>query len=731
MAPRSFVLAWLVTIVVVTLAACGRSATLDLDTPNAVADAGTSDAAIALALTPVDFGSVACGTALEQTATLTNPGTSARRFTVSATPSELFELVGPESGEVSGVGAASIRVRARAGATAPGVAARGVLRVTPLDGARVVEVPLTFVPEGAWLVLPSAVDFGTAPFASPTRKLPLRIENRGTAPVSLALQVEGRGFAAPESMTVAPGGADAQPIAFQPEGSEALTGTLTLTTDDPVCGTLAPISLRGEATGGALGASPGALDFGDTDCGAHADEQPVRFTNYGTTPVTAVVELERGALSPYVLVHFTNGVIGPGETVQTIVRANTVPPSFASLADTVLVRFGAEALRVPIGQRPRGHAIQLAPTLDLGRVAFANPAVTKVLDVYNAGNVATTVTLTATPVSDVGLGAPVTVLPGATAKVAVSATPTRFMPLEIAVAASATGAACAAPTTSKVTMTPYARASWVRGGDPFLFAGLEEVNRVAEFVYGGPGTEWVLGESIVGRSPVPATGAFGYCLSGPDAGVTCGAVSRAVLPYSALQGASLVGGAASEYYYGLVGTDLWVQSESGARVFATNVAKFAIDTNYSAPGAGCALRTNGTVGCWGPLAKNLNVGLGSATSLVDIPGPTDGTNIAVSLYRVCITRPTDKIRCLTPSGPFEVTIPNVAEFASFSGRICARQTSGAVKCFVDSSAIVDIPGLVAKELARDRLPAALTTDGRVVRWYGTNPPVLQYVPGLD
>ena len=136
MAPRSFVLAWLVTIVVVTLAACGRSATLDLDTPNAVADAGTSDAAIALALTPVDFGSVACGTALEQTATLTNPGTSARRFTVSATPSDLFELDVPDPGEVSGVGAASIRLRARAVAPAPGVAARGVPRVPPLAVAR-------------------------------------------------------------------------------------------------------------------------------------------------------------------------------------------------------------------------------------------------------------------------------------------------------------------------------------------------------------------------------------------------------------------------------------------------------------------------------------------------------------------------------------------------------------------------------------------------------------------
>lgn len=173
----------------------------------------------------------------------------------------------------------------------------------------------------------TVLSFGTVP-AGMSKSRTLLISNSGNAVLTIAGAAIGGtdsaafSIATPQSLTIAPGGADSLTIDFTPPAIGAMEARLSIFTDDPNCLT-ARVRLEGtgSAPAPAILVAPTALQFGTVRIGSDA-AATVRVSNAGSAALTILRQSIGGADS--------------ADFVLTRTCASSLPPG---AADSIVVRF--------------------------------------------------------------------------------------------------------------------------------------------------------------------------------------------------------------------------------------------------------------------------------------------------------------------------------------------------------------------------------------------------------
>ncbi len=159
----------------------------------------------------------------------------------------------------------------------------------------------------------------------------------------------------------------------------------------------------------------------------------------------------------------------------------------------------------------------------------------------------------------------------------------------------------------------------------------------------------------------------------------------------------------------------------------------------------CAIRSNGTVGCfgfndWGQLGDGTRTNSAAATT---VPGITDAVSVTTGYNFSCALRSTGRVSCwgdnyyheLLPGGagfyttPVDVGLATVAAISAGYEHLCFLFGNGAVRCrgnnsrgelgngLLGVSTDTNVAGLTAKRIAAsDQTTCAIRTTGAVVCW---------------
>jgi hypothetical protein len=247
-------------------------------------------AAFQVSPTSVNFGKVGVGKQTTQTVAVTNTGSLSVSITQATSSNPAFSLTGVTLPMTVATGQSGNFTVAVTPSTAGTLS--GTLTVQGSDGATpaVVNLSATAVAPAPQISLSSSsVQFGTVGVGS-TSNLSLTISNTGSADLTISVvslvgaQFGVSGIATPK--TIPAGQSATVGLSFQPTSAAAATGTLSITSNDPVNPTLT-VSLAGtgsSATFGQLQANPASLSFGSVGTGGNATQQ-VALSNTGTAPV--------------------------------------------------------------------------------------------------------------------------------------------------------------------------------------------------------------------------------------------------------------------------------------------------------------------------------------------------------------------------------------------------------------------------------------------------------------
>ena len=247
-------------------------------------------AAFLVSPTSVNFGKVGVGKQTTQTVAVTNTGTMPVSITQATSSNPAFSLTGVTLPMTVATGQSGNFTVAVTPSTAGTLS--GTLTVQGSDGATpaVVNLSATAVAAAPQISLSSSsVQFGTVGVGS-TSNLSLTISNSGSADLTVSvISLTGSGFSVSgitTPKTIPAGQSAAVGLSFLPTTAGAASGTLSITSNDPVNPTLT-VSLAGtgsSATFGQLQANPASLGFGNVNTGGNGTQQ-VTLTNTGTAPV--------------------------------------------------------------------------------------------------------------------------------------------------------------------------------------------------------------------------------------------------------------------------------------------------------------------------------------------------------------------------------------------------------------------------------------------------------------
>ncbi len=224
-------------------------------------------------------------------------------------------------------------------------------------------------------------------------------------------------------ITLATGETTSFTVVFQPIAPGAVSGTLSLDSDDPNGATVVALTGSGNAAA-ALTPSPSSVAFGTVQVGQSSGPQVVTLTNTGTTALTITsasaplpfsvnapslpITLLAGA-STTIDVAFDPTAPGPASDVLSLVSNDATSPTLVPLSGT-----GVDA------------ALSIAPSpLAFGNQRVGIPSAPQNLRATNTGIGPVTITATAIsgPFSRSGPALPVTLAAGAFADFAVSFSP--------------------------------------------------------------------------------------------------------------------------------------------------------------------------------------------------------------------------------------------------------------------------------------------------------------------
>jgi hypothetical protein len=301
---------------------------------------------VSLSTQSLDFQSVPCGTrGAAQTVRLQNTGNAALRWTGALGRADSPFSVDVAAGALGAGESVTITVTPEpipaVSATTAGFYDDALVITTDVPLAPAFTVKLLETARGAVLELdPPALTVPPTPLGSAS-VAPFTLRNRGNAPATVTLSPAPSTFAVtPASATVppAPGGAPgtrAGELTYTPGpdvGPES--GTVGISTADPVCAPLPALLVTATALGGVLRASPApgsTIDLGLVDCGTAGVATRVVVTNDGNALFTVTPSL--GAVSPprYSVTPGGASPVAPGKSLTFTVTPQviTVPASVA------------------------------------------------------------------------------------------------------------------------------------------------------------------------------------------------------------------------------------------------------------------------------------------------------------------------------------------------------------------------------------------------------------------
>lgn len=249
---------------------------------------------------------------------------------------------------------------------------------------------------GAVLAVQGSTNLGSIPVAG-TQTNQLLITNSGNTPVDVQLTGTGAGFSVAPSMLTAQPNMDAPfDVTFSPGGvAGTYAGTLTLAASGaPLCDVLpGPLTLSGEGLSGAVAFAPGALDFGQVDCGKQGVTRTVTFTNSGTLDYTITTALAKGAASAFSVTTCAGGVVPKGGSCAITVTsagpqtADVAPNMLGDLLTVTTSVSGDTPHVIPLRLTARGAVLTLSMApIDFGLVRSGGEQRAFNLSVTNRGN---------------------------------------------------------------------------------------------------------------------------------------------------------------------------------------------------------------------------------------------------------------------------------------------------------------------------------------------------------
>ena len=329
----------------------------------------TGQAAFQVNPTSVSFGKVGVGKQTTQTVAVTNTGTMPVSITQAASSNPAFSLTGvtlPMAVATGQTGNFTVAVIPTATGTLT-----GTLTLQGSDGAppATVNLSATAVASAPQISLSStSIQFGTVGVGS-TSNLNLTISNTGSADLAISLiSITGTGFgvngiATPKTVTA--GQSVSANVSFQPTGAGGVSGTLSITSNDPVNPTTT-VTLAGTGSTtapGQLQANPTSVSFGNVSTGG-SSTKAIILSNTGSTSVPiSVIAVTGTGFS-------VNGITTPFTlNAAATVTLNAVFAPTAAGNATGSVTITTDALHSPLTISMTGTGAQ--PGLSISPTSFA------------------------------------------------------------------------------------------------------------------------------------------------------------------------------------------------------------------------------------------------------------------------------------------------------------------------------------------------------------------------
>ncbi|HET7106132.1 MAG TPA: choice-of-anchor D domain-containing protein [Candidatus Acidoferrum sp.] len=329
----------------------------------------TGQAAFQVNPASLSFGKVGVGKQTIQTVAVTNTGTMPVSITQAAASNPAFSLAGvtlPMSVATGQTGNFTVAVTPTATGTLT-----GTLTLQGSNGAAPATVNLsaTAVASAPQISLGStSIQFGTVGVGS-TSNLSLVISNTGSSDLAISLiSVTGTGFgvsgiATPKTVTA--GQSISANVSFQPTGAGGVSGSLTITSNDPANPTTT-VTLAGTGSTtapGQLQANPTSVSFGNVSTGG-SSTKAIILSNTGSSSVPISVIAVTGAGFS------VNGITTPFTlNAAATVTLNAVFAPTAGGNATGSVTLTTDALHSPLTITLSGTGAQ--PGLSISPTSFA------------------------------------------------------------------------------------------------------------------------------------------------------------------------------------------------------------------------------------------------------------------------------------------------------------------------------------------------------------------------
>lgn len=290
-----------------------------------------------------------------QTVTLTNGGTApvaALAAGLSGTNAGEFRVASTTCGTTLAVGSSCTLgvtfAPATSGAKAASLVVTGTDGVNPIPALAVALTGTTVAPVA--VLAPNPLTFTAQTLNTPSAPLTLTLSNTGTAPLIVSGITASGDFSQTSSCTTVAAGASCPiTVTFTPTATGARTGSVIVTSSDPVNPTLTA-TLSGMGT--AISLSPSVLAFGTQLVGTTSASRSVTLINTGTTAlaITSVgvsgtnaadytVSNNCGPSVPAgrsctLAVRFTPAAAGPSTATLSVATSDPAGPATVALSGT-------------------------------------------------------------------------------------------------------------------------------------------------------------------------------------------------------------------------------------------------------------------------------------------------------------------------------------------------------------------------------------------------------------
>jgi hypothetical protein len=387
--------------------------------------------AFQLSPTAVNFGNVAVGKQASQAVSVSNTGNTALNITQVTLSNSQFSVAGmttPMALAVGQSGSFSVTVKpASAGTVSGTLTAQGDSGSAPV----IVNLSATAVNSQPQL----SVGFAAINFATISLGLKstynLVLNNIGSADLNISLiTVNGTEFSisgVSTPKTISAGQSAQAVVTFSPTVAGSATGSISITSNDPVNPTLL-VSLAGTGTTtptGQLSAIPASLSFGTVATGSSANQQ-IQLTNTGNAAVniSSVTASGTGFSATGLTLPAT---VSPSQSVS--LTASFAPSAAGSAAGSLSILSDAanSPLSIPLSGTGAQPGLSISPpTFNFGSVVDGQTK-SQTFTITNIGTVALTIaqlSVSGASYSASGLVTPATVTPGGTTTFSVLFAPT-------------------------------------------------------------------------------------------------------------------------------------------------------------------------------------------------------------------------------------------------------------------------------------------------------------------